>query len=287
MQEFIYLTRRFFGFLKKEKEAFFLYSLAYAVLGLIIPFVVQLIVNQLAMAGLTQNWITLGVLVGFGLGGFYLLKLTQIILLEYVQRKIKVQFIKFFQKKPDLKIEKKWYFFEINAIQKKIGSWAMDGFELTLTIFVGLVALIFYHPLFLFLSIYVCIILWLVCFLGKDGLRTSLEESDQKYKVFSDIAENSSLQTDLTSYFVARHRHFIILKKQSIVLLFSQWFGQVIVLFGGLLLVELEQLGLGQFVAAEIIASSIFISLNKAPKFIENHFDLFTSVKKISRVVES
>jgi hypothetical protein len=284
MIEFQKLVRLFFSGFNRERNVFFLYSLSYAFLALIIPFFVQLIVNQLALAGLKQTLVTLIFLVGLGLAGYYLLRFAQFILLEYVQRKLKVDFLQFFLKDPPLQKKDKWYYFEINSVQKKIGNWALEGFDILLGVSVGLLALAFYHPLFLFLSIYLLMVLWIACFLGKEGLQTSIAESDLKYKIYEDIDKDSKVSTDIKGYFLAREKHFEILRKQTILVLVSQWVGQLIVLFGGLYLVETHQLALGQFVAAEIIATNLFITLNKAPKFFENHFDLLTSLFKLSKV---
>jgi ABC-type bacteriocin/lantibiotic exporter with double-glycine peptidase domain len=63
--------------------------------------------------------------------------------------------------------------------------------------------------------------------------------------------------------------------------LLTQILSQIFILLGGALLVQNNQLSLGQFVAVELIFSAITASINKAPKFLETHYDLITSLKKI------
>lgn len=284
MTQTIALIKKYFRFESQEWKPFIIYGLTYSVLVLIIPLAVQLVVNQIALSGLKLSLITIVAIISAALFLAQLVRYAQIILLEYVQRKFKYWTLPVWTEAHDLENKYKYYYFELASVQKKMGSWCFDGFELTLSLLVGLITLGFYHPFFLLISLLTIASLYIIYRLGKNAILTSYAESTSKYEIFYKISDNLDTSDKVDEYFSHRESHFRVVKRQTKFIMWSQFVGQILLLFGGALLVDMNQLSIGQFVAAELIYSTIFYSFTKAPKFLENHYDLVTSLKKIDSI---
>ncbi len=284
MTQTVALIKKYFHFESQEWKPFIIYGLTYSVLILIIPLAVQLVVNQIALSGLKLSLITIVVIISAALFLAQLVRYAQIILLEYLQRKFKYWTLPIWNEAKNLDDKYKYYYFELASVQKKMGSWCFDGFELTLSLLVGLVTLGFYHPFFLLMSLLTIASLYIIYKLGNNAIQTSYDESTSKYEIFYKISGNLDTTEKLDDYFSHREAHFKVIKRQTKFIMWSQFVGQILLLFGGALLVDINQLSIGQFVAAELIYSTIFYSFTKAPKFLENHYDLVTSLKKIDSI---
>lgn len=270
------LLVKYLAWAKGEWKVFFIYGVAYSLLSLIVPFSVQMLVNNLALAGLQFTIFTLTILFIVVLCALQFCRYAQLLLMEYVER----QFVTKGQNWFDGKIpEDRIMYFELMAVPKNLSKWALDGFEISLTLVVGSFVLIAYHPFFLILILFVFAGLFGVMRLGVHGLDTAVYESKMKYNNWFVLAENKIL--DLDKWIRSRDIHFNILRRQVKLLMFIQVIGHVSVLLGGALLFEAGSLSLGQFVAAEIIGNGVFYSLAKLSKFIETHYGLMTSLVKI------
>lgn len=279
MKDNIKLLGEYLHFQKREWRVFLVYGFVNTLLLLLTPLAVQMVVNQIAISGLKISLTTLIIIIASALTFAQIIKFAQFIILEFIQRQFKQWHLPSFIDQNDPK--KTCYYFEISSVQKKITSWTFSGFELTLSLFVGLIAMTFYHPLFLAISLFVIAGLLMVYTQFKKAIETNYLESTIKYEIFYNIVSHTFQEEQFEEYLTARNNHFLIVRRQVQILYVTQILSQIFILLGGALLVQNNQLSLGQFVAVELIFSAITASINKAPKFLETHYDLITSLKKI------
>lgn len=276
------LMQKYLRTARNEWRPFALYGVTYALLSLLVPLVVQLLVNNLALAGLNLSIFTLSVVLSAGLFFLQLTRLAQIILLEYLERKLMALYAPRFS---GLAEKDRVMFFELAAIPKSLSKWALEGFEILLALIVGTLILMVYHPFFIALTILIWFSLIGVYWLGKTGLATALEESKQKYDLWFSLQGHNKISST-HGWLFAREMHFRILQRQIILLMTVQVIGTVALMGVGALLFHAGELSLGQFVAAELIGSGIFVALSKLCKFMDTHYGLVTSFLKIEHALE-
>ncbi|MFP5492468.1 MAG: hypothetical protein ACLGG0_13270 [Bacteriovoracia bacterium] len=265
---------------RKEWRAFTVYGLGFALLTLLVPLIVQLLVTNLMFSGLGLSLFTLSIMLGLGLMALQLCRFSQVLLLEYIERQfIERLTFRFEQKDAGKQIK----FFEIAMMIKTISKWALDGFETFLALIVGTVVLMIYHPYFVVLSVLVWGGIYVVWKLGSTGLETAIEESNQKYLAWNELSQGR--KEEGSKWLTARALHFKILKRQLIVLIVLQVVGSLALLMGGALLFQANQLSIGQFVAAELIGTGLFLAIGKLSKFLELHYSLITSLVKIDSAI--
>lgn len=274
------LVFRYINFGQKEWRAFTIYGLGFALLTLLVPLIVQLLVTNLMFSGLGLSLLTLSVLLAFGLAALQLCRFSQVLLLEYIERQFIERFTFRFEQ---IKTEKQIKFFEIAVMIKTISKWALDGFETFLALIVGTIVLMIYHPYFVVLSVLVWGGIYLVWKLGASGQETAIEESNQKYQAWHELSQGRKEEGE--KWLKARAMHFKILKRQLILLITLQIIGSLALLVGGALLFQSDQLSLGQFVAAELIGTGLFVAVGKLSKFLEIHYSLITSLVKIDSAI--
>jgi ABC-type bacteriocin/lantibiotic exporter with double-glycine peptidase domain len=134
-------------------------------------------------------------------------------------------------------------------------------------------------------------------------LKTSLEESKNKYKVAHWIQEvarslvsfklsgSTSLALNkadglVYGYIKARESHFRILVIQVIQMIsFKVFVTAGLLIIGGLLVLN-QEMNIGQFVAAEIIILLVIASVEKLIIGLESFYDVLTSLEKLGQVVD-
>ncbi len=271
-----YLLVKYLAWAKTEWNVFAIYGITFSLLSLAVPFSVQLLVNNLALAGLQLTLLTITFMFVLVLIALQFCHYAQIVLVEYLERKLVCSGSSWFDgKAPHDRI----MYFELMAIPKNLSKWALDGFEIALTIVVGTLVLMMYHPLFLLFAALVFGGIYVLIRLGLHGLDTAVYESKMKYNNWFTL--DSGEKIDMQSWLKSREIHFKILKRQIKLLMTLQIVGHVGVLLGGALLFEANSLTLGQFVSAEIIGNGVFFALAKMTKFLETHYALMTSLVKI------
>jgi len=195
-------------------------------------------------------------------------------------------------------------FFEVVTLQKGTAYLVLDGIAIVLTTLVGMAVLAFYHPWFLGFDVVLLAIVALgVYVLGQGALANSVNESKQKYRLAAWLEEMARCSVSFRSagaaefgadrasvltseYLHARQRHFSLLFRQILLLLFLQAVAATITLgFGGWLVIQ-GQLTLGQLVAAELIVSTILVSLAKLGKHLEGFYDLLAGVDKLGKLLD-
>src|SRR5690606_30975188 len=163
-------------------------------------------------------------------------------------------------------------FFDVVTIQKSWAKLLLDVPAAFLQVAVGLILMAFYSPILLAFDLVIIVALFVIMFgLGRGGVKTSIKESDEKYRVAEWLEE------------LARS-HFSVLLRQAIGSYAFQAFASAGILgIGGFLVID-RQLTLGQLVAAEIIVVVVLGSVEKLIRSIETYFDLVTGLHKVGHV---
>ncbi|MBA3900903.1 MAG: ATP-binding cassette domain-containing protein [Bacteroidetes bacterium] len=309
--------KRFFRLLSLEKKDIgyiYIYALMGGLVYLSLPLGIQAIIG-LIMSGQVSTSVV--VLVGFVLLGILInggLQIMQIIMIEYLQRRLitKAAF-EFSFRIPRIKLESifKEYapelmnrFFDILTIQKGLSKLLLDFSSASLQVLFGVLLLAFYHPFFIFFGLFLLIVLIIIIWItGPKGLETSLKQSKYKYQVahwleelartvntfklagFTNLPMEKTDQV-MNNYLTARKSHFRVLLFQ-----YFNMVGFKILVTGGLLilgsmLVIGREINIGQFVAAEIIIILIINAVEKMIMSLDVIYGVLTAVEKLGSVTD-
>lgn len=310
-------VRRLLRLLSTERKDI-IYILFYAVIigltGLILPLGIQSTVELISGGVVFSSVYVLiaVVIVGvFAAGG---LQIMQISLVEYLQQRIFTKAaLEFTFRIPRIKIESiiNNYapelvnrFFDIMTVQKGLPKLLIDLSSGTIQILFGLVLLSLYHPVFVFFSLILVLILVIIFYLtGSKGLHSSIQESKYKYKVAQWLEELARAlnsfklagTTDLpikktdynvNNYLKYRKVHFQVLITQfSFIVLFKAAVTGGLLIMGTILVINRE-ITLGQFVASEVIIILILNAVEKIIMYMDVVYDLLTAVDKIAQVTD-
>ncbi|MBP6826147.1 MAG: ATP-binding cassette domain-containing protein [Saprospiraceae bacterium] len=303
---------RLLGQFRREIRYIILYAVVAGIINLSLPLGVQAIIGMIAGGAISASW---GVLVFFVSAGALLvgvLRLMQLSVTEYMQRRIFTDSaVEFAARIPRLNLEalRKEHlpelvnrFFDTLTLQKGLPKLLIDGSTAVLQITFSLLLMSFYHPAFVLFSLILLGVLTILFYLtGAKGMQTSLKESKYKYKLAYWLEEVGRVSTtfklagenrfplvradNLTvDYLDAREGHWRILMTQFI----GSVAFRVLVLAGflvlGSLLVMDNQLNIGQFVASEILVLFIIESVEKLVLLHETGFDVLTATEKLGQV---
>lgn len=260
------------------------FSLAYGLSTLIVPLGVQYLVNSLALSGLWLNISAFIIFIVIGLIFSQVIKHSQLILVESLQREIfclEIEKWKNFNRK-----DYAHYYFEVLNLLKSFSKSYSNLIELGLVIVFGLTTIVMFHPMFISLVIIIVLAIIQIVKSSSPALSSSIQESDQKYKLF-DIVQSEGVieENDLIRFLSARNNHFKFVRKNSFKISTLMVVVQALLLAVGCYLVKNNQLSIGQLVSAEIIISGIFIPLSKLPLTLEAMYDYETSKYKISKAL--
>ncbi len=291
-----------------------LYSIVAGLINLSLPLGIQAIIGLIAGGTISASW---GVLVLFVMAGALLagiLRLMQLSLMEHIQRRLFADAsAEFALRFPRLNLEQLRHeympelanrFFDTLTLQKGLPKLLIDGSAAILQIVFSLLLLSFYHPIFVFFSFILLLVVFLLfCITAPRGVSTSLTESKYKYKLaywleelgrvsvtFKLAGENNyplERADQLTNdYLNARMKHWRILMIQFV----SSITFKVLCLGGflilGSFLVMENELNLGQFVASEILILFVVESVEKLIMLHETGYDVLTAVEKIGQVMD-
>lgn len=308
---------RFWRLLKpdhKEIRNVYIYSIFNGLVNLSLPLGIQAIINLIQGGRISTSWIILVSVVVMGIAITGILQIYQLRITENLEQKIfsRAAF-EFAYRIPRIKMEKLYQhyapelmnrFFDTISVQKGLSKILIDFSASILQVVFGLILLSFYHSFFILFGLFLIIILFFIFRLtGKPGLRTSLQESQYKYKVahwLEELARTHSTfklagQSDLPlqranlhvgQYLTARESHFNILVRQySLMVVFKVLVALGLLAIGGILVME-QQMNIGQFVAAEIIILLVMASVEKLILSLETIYDVLTSLEKIGQVTD-
>ena len=309
--------QRFLGLIELERKDVLqvaYYAIFAGLVSLSLPLGIQAIINLIQGAQITTSWILLVILVTMGVAFAGILQLMQMRIIETIQQRIFTRAsFEFTYRFPKMKMDelRKYYppelanrFFDTLTVQKGLAKLLVDVPAAVLQIIFALILLAFYHPFFIVFGFLLLGLSYVVFkFTAQKGMKTSLDESKNKYKVAHWIQEvaravtsfklsgksNLSLTKNdelVSKYLEARDSHFKIL-----VLQFIQMIGFKVIVTAGLLtiggaLVLNQEMNIGQFVAAEIIIILVINSVEKLILSLESFYDVLTSLEKLGQVVD-
>ncbi|PRX40299.1 peptidase domain-containing ABC transporter [Salegentibacter salegens] len=299
---------------KRDVSHILFYALFAGLINLAVPLGIQAIVNLIQGGKVSTSWVILVILVTLAVGLVGVFELLQLRLVENIQQKIFTRSsFEFSYRFPKIKSEalQNIYppelanrFFDTLKVQKGVSKILLDLPAATVQVVFGVILLSLYHPFFILYGLLLVLLLYIVFkFTAEKGLKTSLDESKNKYLVahwIQEVARNlnsfkisgrSRLALDkndkLTEkYLREREEHFGILKIQYIKLIvFKVLVAGGLLAIGGMLVLN-QQMNIGQFVAAEIIILLIISSVEKMIRGLEDIYDTLTSLEKLGQVVD-
>ncbi len=305
---------RLLGQYRREIRYIFLYAVVAGLINLSLPLGIQAIIGQIAGGGINASWgvLVLFVLVGAALTG--MLRIMQLSVMEYMQRRIFTESaVEFALRIPRLNLDslRKEHlpelvnrFFDTITLQKGLPKILIDGSTAALQIVFSLLLLSFYHASFLTFSITLLSILFVLFYwMAPRGIQSSLLESKYKYKLvfwleelgrvavtFKLAGENDFplRRTDeITNlYLEARSKHWRILMIKFISSAVFQVLALGSFLVLGSVLVMQNELNIGQFVAAEILIFFVIESVEKLVILHETGYDVLTATEKLGQVAD-
>ncbi|MFP5501064.1 MAG: ABC transporter ATP-binding protein, partial [Candidatus Sericytochromatia bacterium] len=308
---------RLFALLRAERQDLWVlvvYGLVIGLLTLVVPFAVQALVNTAGFGTLIQPLLVLAGLVFVGLGFSAAVQAVQAHVIEMVQRRLFVRtaldlagrFPRVRQEAfdqyhgPELVNR----FFDVLTVQKSANILLLDGLSIIIQAVIGLSLVALYHPALLVYSVLVALsLLAIVRVLGTRGVRTAVDESKAKYAVAAWLEEVARhpvtfksaggpvLALDrvdalLERYLDYRDQHFQVVFRQFLGILLLYMLASSVLLGLGGWLVILQQLSLGQLVAAEFIVTVIVGGFAKFGKQLETFYDLLAAVDKLGELTD-
>ncbi len=305
---------RLLGQYRREIRYIMLYAVVSGLITLSLPLGIQAIIGQIAGGAINASWgvLVLFVVVGVLLAG--VLRLMQLSVMEYMQRRIFTDSaIEFAFRIPRLNLEALHKehipelinrFFDTLTLQKGLPKLLIEGSTALLQIIFSLMLLSFYHGAFVTFSLLLLLVLSVFFYWAAPlGINSSLLESKYKYKIAYWLEELGRMaatfklageetftlrRTDnlTVEYLDARARHWRILMAKFI----GGTIFRVFVLGGflvlGSLLVVQNELNIGQFVAAEILVIYVIEAVEKLIILHETGYDVITAAEKLGQVAD-
>ena len=299
---------------RNEITAVYIYAILNGLIQLSLPLGVQAIIGFVLGASMRASLIVLIALIVLGVLAVGIMQINQMKVIEKIQQKLFVRYsfaIAEHIPKIDLKKTDNIYlpelmnrFFDIPILQKSLSKILLDVPTASIQILFGLILLSFYHPAFILFGTVLIILLWLILrYTSGNGLQTSLDESNYKYKVAGWLEESARViasikmaksndlhfkNTDdrVTGYLTARNSHFkILLIQYNVLVLFKTVITAAMLIVGTLLMIN-QQLNIGQFIAAEIVILLVLNSVEKLIMNIASVYDTLTSIEKIGNLTD-
>lgn len=299
---------------KKDILQIYFYATLAGILSLTLPLGIQSIINLIGGAQLSTSWIIMIILITIAALLSGLFQIFQLHITEKIQQRIFARTsFRFAIRIPRLKMEKLGNthlpevmnrFFDTVTLQKGLSKLLLDFSAAVLQTVFGVFLLSLYHPYFIILGISIIFVVYIIIrYTANQGMKTSLIESNFKYKMAYWLEESASNATTFklagvsdfilsktdeiaNDYVKARKSHFNILLRQYATLATFKTLIITGLLILGSLLVMNQQMNIGQFVASEIVIILIIASIEKLMFSIETIYDVLTSVEKLDKVYQ-
>ncbi len=309
--------RRMLRFLKFETRdiwSLVIFGLVVGVLDLATPLAVEQMVTTIGFASLTQPLVWLAILLFGILTLSAIIKGLQFFIVEILQRRIFVRIVgDLSERLPRLERaamdgihgpEMANRFFDVMTIQKSTASLLVEGLSLVIQTLTGLLLLALYSPfLLVFDIVLVMAMTGLLYLLGRNAVRTAIEESLVKYRVahwLQDVIGNPTafqvhggggLVLDRANrltveYLDARRKHFIVLMRQTLFAMLLYAVSISVLLSLGVWLVLSSSLTIGQLVASVSVVVVVVGAFAKIGKSLEAFYDLMSAVDKVGHLID-
>ncbi len=309
--------KRLVALLKPEAgdiKTIFIFSLIIGLLSLTTPLAVEAVVNTIAFGRYLQPLVVLSLIVFTFLGFRAGLQVLMTVVAEYIQRRLFVRTVEDLSwrlTRVPLPTWRKYHgpelvnrFFDVVNVQKITAKLLLDTLMLILQTLIGLSVLAFYHPFLLGYDIGLLALMTIVLYgIGRGAVQTAKEESQLKYETaawLQEIVRHPSTfkfnggpgfainrADELAARYIhQRQQHFSILIRQISFAMVMQVVAATVLLALGGYLVIIQQMTLGQLVAAELIVTVILGSFAKVGKDLESFYDLMASVDKLGKLFD-
>lgn len=300
---------------KREITAIYFYAILGGLLQLSVPIGVQSIIGFVLGANMVTSIYVLIFVIVLAVLLVGKLQINQMKIIEKIQQKIFTRYAFTFSEvipRIDLKKANTYYlpekinrFFDTQTLQKGLSKILLEIPTASIQIVLGLLLLSLYHPLFIVFGLILVIILWLILKItAKNGLITSIQESDYKYSVAAWLEEMARViqtfkfsqgsylnlyKTDqnVSNYLAAKTAHFKVLIFQYKTLVFFKVAITTAMLTVGTFLLLDQQINIGVFIAAEIVILTIIGAIEKLISSLDNVYDVITSLEKLASITES
>ena len=286
----------------------FYYSIIDAVLVLSVPMASAIVINSV-LAHATLSIVVLGVIILVLFLFITALQLLKEYIIEKFQQTLfvktgievgtKALLAKEAQRDDTQHAKLMNYFFDITSIQKFFPILLLDGWGIMVQIVVSLLLLLAFNPILfgaglLFFTGYIFILI----LLGNQAIARALQRSDAKHNAIyflQHIHENTQaheeiyvqLDEKLSLYAKARQKLFRVLFRQLGFTFFAEGFiFSMFLMLGGSLVIA-GHLPLGEFVAAEIIVTSITYALKSFAKHLDYLYDMIEGLHKVHKLSTS
>lgn len=299
---------------RSELAVLTIYSLTVILFSLAVPLAMQSLVNTIAAGMFEQPIVVLSLLVLSGLSVAGVLQVMQMGVVESIQLRVfagtalnladSLVRVRMDALRGEYAPELVNRFFDVLTIQKSLSKILIDAFTAVLQALVGLLVLGFYSPTLLAVDLLILVAFVAGMFLlGIGGLRTSIDESREKYRVAEWLEDLARCHVSLkmhggsrylreraddavVRYLDARRDHFRVTIRQ----LGGYFFFAAIANAGGLAAggwqVLAGRMTLGQLVAAQIIINLILAGMDKIVRKTDEFFDLLTGLDKVGHVTD-
>lgn len=282
---------------RRSIRSILIFSTVSGCLVLSIPFLIQTLIQQYTLLVFQQSTIFLILAIGLFLAGITIMRVLQMHLSEYLQRRLFLNAIqdaknlsRAAKEKNHEMDKKKWnYIFESVSLQKSLIPLFFDGFTFLLQSVLVLALISIYHPFFLIYSVALGFAFyWVTVVMGQKTLRFAMMESVKKHNLVHDLqSEAPSTLTDkdfekqMVDYFFVREKRYAHYVRQSIGLFVIKILAAVVLLVVGGLLVFQNQMTIGQLIASELIVTNLLISLFKFSNILDYYYDSATAIRKL------
>jgi ABC-type bacteriocin/lantibiotic exporter with double-glycine peptidase domain len=310
-------TQRFWRMIAidaKEIRNVYYYAIFTGLVSLSLPLGIQAIVNLIQGGRVSSAWIVLVVFVVVGVAVNGILQIFQLRITENLQQKIFARSsFELAYRMPRIKLseligkyapELANRFFDTITIQKGIAKILIQISTAALQVIFGLILLSLYHEFFVIFSIFLIVMLVAIFrYFGPRGIKTSLNESNQKYKTaywLEEVARThktfklagdtslpfTRVDQHVNNYIEARESHFkVLIGQYASLVVFKVIVAAGLLAIGGVLVME-QVMNIGQFVAAEIIILLIISSVEKLITSLDTIYDVLTGMEKIGLVTD-
>ena len=310
--EFTRMFRRVIGPESNYYRLAILFSAFISLLALAIPISIQMLIDQVANTALMQPVILLAITL-FALlilSGFfyacreYILELFERRVFARLASEITLKIVNspaayFEQERRDDLINR---YFDIMTVKKSVPTLLIGLFTILFQSGIGFIVTSLYHPIFLLFNAALIASLFAIWKIwGWQATEQAFHESEAKYDTagwieglshnseFFKAGPNGDDAIRKTNRLIERHismmkGYFKYTFRQLISLLFLYALASAALLGIGGWLVIIEQLSLGQLVAAELILSVIFASFVSLGHLMKEYYSLCAAVEELDRI---
>lgn len=287
-----------------------IYTLAISLLSLATPISVQVLINSVARTALPAPLWTLSGILLLLLLLVALLSALRVYLMAMFERRIFARVVAeitvravhaqnpFFNDESRASLFNRY--FDLVVVQKAVPSLVIGAFTIILQTGVGLAVTSFYHPFFLAFNailVAISILVWLIWRRGAitHAVALSHAKHDAAHWLESVGASNGFFKSSrhlgfamarseqvTASYVKAHTRYFRYSFAQTLAYYLIYAFASAALLALGGNLILLDELTIGQLVAAELILSGVFYGLYQLGWYLDTFYDLVASSEELS-----